>query len=98
MKSIYNLLGLARRARNLCWGMDATISHIYHQTVYLVILAADLSDGSKTKIKRAAEKMNILVFEAFDCETLGQLVQKDRCGIIGILDESFARGICQKWL
>ncbi len=95
--AIQGLVGLARRAGQLVWGMDATCRSIQRGESSLVILALDLSDHSRSKIERQVEIAGLPCICAGTCEAIGRIVGKARCGILSVSSADFARGILQKW-
>lgn len=89
-QKVYNLLGLAERARKLTHGMDATLQAIQRRRAHGVVLARDASENSKNKVRNAALAQNVAVVTFGDKVTFGRLLGRQPVGIIGILDAGFA--------
>ena len=58
-KNILGLIGLAARARNICFGADSVEEHIKNKQVYIVIIAEDASNRTKEKFKKICSYFKI---------------------------------------
>ncbi len=98
----FGLLGLARRARAITIGMDATLSALKKGIVKAILLANDIGKSSFKKLGRNVEefeteacqeqgRVSLIVFS--NSEELGVFLNKETVSIIGIVDSGFAKGI-----
>ena len=66
---IWGLVGLAARARKICFGADSVEQEMKKKKVKLVLIAQDSSERTKTKFQNYAKKPNRM-FNNGDIETL----------------------------
>lgn len=92
-KKILGLIGLAARARKICFGADSVELQIQKKKVYLVIIAKDSSDRTKDKFKRLCEEHSIPIMIAGEIEILSKAIGKANKAIIGIEDVNLASEI-----
>ena len=101
-QKVFGLLGLARRARAITIGMDATLSALNKGTIKLILLANDIGKSSFKKLSQSVEefenetyleKGSIALVSFSDSEELGVVLSKEMVSIIGIVDAGFAKGI-----
>lgn len=78
-------------------GMDATLEGIKKHKVKLVIIASDASEKTKENIKYVCTNNDIKEIEFSTMEELGNIIGKKNRAIIGIRDESFSKGIMEKY-
>lgn len=97
MKSVLNLVGLARRAGKAAVGARLTENSIKSKKAELVIIAEDASDNTKKEISDCARYYNIKYITAFDKELLGHIVGADVTGCVAVEDKNFADGILKKY-
>lgn len=84
-------LGLARRAGKLSLGRAATEKALRKGRVRVLVLASDLSPGTREKLERLAEERGVPVLVLDYKEELGPPVGRQAIGVLGILDPFFAR-------
>lgn len=94
-EKVFRLLGLARRAGALSRGMDASINELRLGNVNLLIIAQDISERSETKIAKILDDLQIDVktIKMSDATSLGFLMGREKCAIIGVMNEGFTQGI-----
>lgn len=92
-KKILGLLGLSARARKVCFGADSTEQEIEKNKVYLVIVAEDASERTKTKFAETCQKHGIplIIFESID--EISKAIGKQNKAIIGIKEKNLANEI-----
>ncbi|MBQ3413806.1 MAG: ribosomal L7Ae/L30e/S12e/Gadd45 family protein [Clostridia bacterium] len=90
---ILGLIGLATRARKICFGADSVEERIIKNKVRLVIIAEDASYRTKQKFEKLSEKYgkNLIIFSNID--NLSKSIGKLNKAIIGIEDINFANEI-----
>lgn len=89
-KKILGLIGLAARARKICFGADSVELQIKKKKVYLVIVAEDSSNRTKDKFKSLCEEHGIPIIIEGEIEVLSKAIGKSNKAIIGIEDSNFA--------
>ncbi len=93
-KRLISLLGLAQRARRLCYG-ETVIESIRSKKVYLVLVAADASEKTRKKITDKGRSYQVPVCVAGTVAELSAAVGQSNRVCIGVLDEGFAKKISQ---
>ena len=71
-KRILGLIGLAARARKICFGADSVEEKIKKKKVFLTIVATDSSDRTKEKFKKLSEEYKIPIIILGEIETLSK--------------------------
>ena len=92
-KKILGLIGLAARARKICFGADSVELQMQKKKVQLVILAEDSSDRTKEKFKKIGKQQNIPIMIQGEIEVLSKAIGKSNKAIIGIEDGNLASQI-----
>ncbi len=92
-RRVFNLLGMAMRARMLSLGMTATLKSLDHNQVHLLVLAADLGQSARLKIQASADKKKIPVRVFGTKDELGQCFGRNEVGVIGVTDSGFAESL-----
>lgn len=92
-KKILGLIGLAARARKICFGADSVELQIQKKKAYLVIVAKDSSDRTKDKFKSICEEKGIPIIIEGEIESLSKAIGKSNKAIIGIEDVNLASEI-----
>jgi len=87
---IVTLLQFAKKSGKIVNGFDAVEKQVKKHKVYLLMLAADLSEGRAADVRRFADSTEVVVWG--DKGTYLEIIGK-HTGIIGIIDESFTKGI-----
>lgn len=93
---ILGLIGLAARARNICFGSDSVEENIVKHKVDLIILAEDGSERTKSKFIKLSQDYNVPILVQGDIETLSKTIGKLNKAVIGIKDKNIAKGIQEK--
>lgn len=93
INKIFNILGLASRARKVVSGTDAVIDAIKKKQIYIVIIAEDTSDKSKKNIIYFCEKYNVEYIVFGNIDENSRIIGKNNRAIIGVSDVNFANGI-----
>lgn len=92
-KKILGLIGLAARARNVCFGADSVELEMKKKKVQLVIMAMDASERTKQKFKKLCEEHGIPIIIEGEIEILSKAIGKSNKAIIGIEDINLAKEI-----
>ncbi len=87
----HRLLGMANRARMLTLGMSATVQSLRKGQTQLLIVAEDLSDNAKSKLKTASGERHIETVSCGNKDELGRLFGRSELGIVGVDDPGFAK-------
>lgn len=61
-KKILGLIGLAARARKVCFGADSVEQEIKKNKVHFVVIAEDASDRTKEKFKKMCDERKYTIF------------------------------------
>lgn len=92
-KKILGLIGLATRARKICFGADSVELEMKKKKVHLVIIATNASDRTKDKFKNLSEQYQIPIIIEGEIEILSKAIGKSNKAIIGIEDHNLAKEI-----
>ena len=90
---ILGLIGLAARARKLCFGADSVEEKTKKGKVKLLIIAEDASNRTKDKFIKLANEKNIPIIIKEKIETLSKAIGKSNKAIIGIEDINLSNEI-----
>ena len=90
---ILGLIGLAARARKVCFGADSVEERTNKKKVKLLIVAEDASERTKDKFKKVAEKEKVPVIIKGEIEILSKAIGKSNKAIIGIEDVNLSNEI-----
>ncbi len=90
---ILGLIGLAARARKICFGADSVELQIKKKKVYLVIVAENSSDRTKEKFEKSCKEYKIPIILEGEIEVLSKAIGKSNKAIIGIEDINLANEI-----
>ena len=90
---IWGLVGLAARARKICFGADSVEQEIKKKKVRLVLIAQDSSDRTKTKFQNLCKENNVESLIIGDIDTLSKSIGKQNKAIVGIKEENLAKQI-----
>ena len=95
--ALSGLLGLARRAGKAQLGEAAALDAALCHKARVIFTAADLSQGSLERLKRAAETGNAVVLPTpFTKAELGPAVGWANCGAVAVTDVGLAAAIVEK--
>ncbi len=90
---ILGLMGLAARARKVCFGADSVELEIKKKKVYLIIVAKDASARTKDKFRNICDEYDIPIIIEGEIEILSKAIGKSNKAIIGIEDSNLASQI-----
>ena len=90
---ILGLIGLAAKARKVCFGADSVEERVNKKQVKLLIVAEDASDRTKDKFSKIAEKKNVPIIIKGEIEILSKAIGKSNKAIIGIEDINLSNEI-----
>lgn len=83
-------MGLAAKARKICFGADSVELQIKKKKVSLVVIAKDSSDRTKDKFRNICEQYDIPIIIEGKIENLSKAIGKSNKAIIGIEDSNLA--------
>ncbi len=92
-KKILGLIGLATRARKICFGADSVALQIKNKKLALVILATDSSERTKEKFLKLCREYQVPIIIEGEIENLSKAIGKSNKAIIGVEDENLAKQI-----
>ena len=84
------LLGLAARAGALVYGTDLVRRAVRAGRIRLAIVASDISDNTREKLRPLLENRGVAVIEGPDRGELGALVGRGPLSVVGMTEGSFA--------
>ena len=90
------LLGLARRAGSVTYGMTAVLDEIYKRKSKLVILTEDFADNSAKQLDKALEtdrKNPKVITVPYSKEEIGFSIGSKPTGIVSVSDVNFKKGL-----
>ena len=90
---ILGLIGLAARARKVCFGADSVEERINKNKVKMLIVAEDASQRTKDKFNKIAKEKNVPIIIKGDIELLSKTIGKSNKAIIGIEDINLSNEI-----
>ena len=90
---ILGLIGLAARARKICFGADSVEQEIKKKKVYLIVIANDASDRTKDKFEKLSTTYKIPIIIEGEIEILSKSIGKSNKAVIGIQDSNLAKEI-----
>ena len=95
MTKFESYMGFCSKARKMVTGYNTVLDELGKGKVKLVILAGDLKDNSKEKLRNAANALDVPVRETLTIEELSHMTGKEEKGIYGIKDSNFANVIAK---
>ena len=90
---ILGLIGLAARARKICYGADSVEEKTIKNKVKLLIIAEDASERTKQKFQKLSEKFSIKLIIYNNINSLSKAIGKENKAILGIEDINIANEI-----
>ena len=93
-QKIANYLGLAQKAGYIAAGDMLALNAINNGKATLVVIAHDAACDVQEEIISAAEKKALPTLYWRDKVSLGLIIGKSKRGAIALLDEGFAKAIC----
>lgn len=92
-KKILGLIGLAARARKICFGADSVALELKKKKVHLIIIATDASARTKDKFTNLSKQYQVPIIIEGEIEILSKAIGKSNKAIIGIEDRNLAKEI-----
>ena len=92
-KTILGLMGLATKARKVCFGADSVEQQIKKKKVNLIIIAEEASNRTKEKFEKMAKQYRIPIIIKGEIEILSKAIVKSNKAVIGIEDINLASQI-----
>lgn len=90
---ILGLIGLAARARQICFGADSVELEMKKRQVHLVVIAKDASERTKDKFEKLANQYQVPIIIEGEIEILSKAIGKSNKAIIGIKNSNLANQI-----
>lgn len=90
-----NMLGLARRAGQVCIGYDKTLALVHAKKVFAVFCACDLSPKTKKGLCIAAENTDIQIISTASSIFEMSNAIGIKAGIVGITNDGFAKRLIE---
>ena len=94
-QKIYQLLGIATRARKVITGEDLTVREVQAGKAQLVVITSDASDNTMKKITDKCNFFNVEKHVFGSREDLGHAIGKDSRVVLAITDAGFAKKISE---
>lgn len=92
-KKILGLIGLSAKARKISYGADSVEIQIKKKKVYLVIVAQDSSNRTKSKFTKLCEKFSIPIIITGNIDEISKAIGKENKAIIGIEEYNLSKEI-----
>lgn len=86
-------MGLAARARKICFGADSVALEIKKKKVQLVMIAIDASDRTKEKFTKLCADYKVPIIIEGEIKALSKAIGKSNKAVIGIGDSNLAKEI-----
>ncbi|NLJ75550.1 MAG: 50S ribosomal protein L7ae [Firmicutes bacterium] len=93
MNKVYSFLGFAQRAGKLVSGEQAVEGGVRRGRMFLIVIASDASDNTRTKFVSLAHNYNVKCHIYGTKDQLGLAIGKSQRAVIGIADRNFANVI-----
>ena len=90
---ILGLIGLAARARKICFGADSVELEVKKKKVYLLVIANDASTRTKEKFQKLTSDFQVPIIIEGEIEILSKAIGKSNKAIIGIEEINLAKQI-----
>ena len=94
-QKIYQLLGIATRARKVITGEDLTVREVQAGKARLVLITSDASENTMKKITDKCKFFNVEKHVFGNREDLGHAIGKESRVVLAITDAGFARKISE---
>lgn len=92
-KKILGLIGLAARARKICFGADSVEDTIKKNKVKILLIAEDASKRTQEKFIKLSKEYKIRFIISGNIDELSKSIGKENKAIIGIEDINLAKEI-----
>ena len=91
LRHLASLLGMARKSASFVAGSNAILDALTRKrALSVIVLAGDISPQIGEKIRRKAERQNILTTELFDKMELGRILGRAERSVVGLPDGKLA--------
>ena len=90
INKISTYLGFAIKSGKVVFGYDNLITT--KKNIKLVLICSSLNDKMCSKVTVFCQKKNISIYR-FETDQLSDMVHRDNCKVIGIVDESLSKAI-----
>jgi len=91
LRHLANLLGMARKSASFVAGSNAILDVLARKrALSVIVLAKDISPQIGEKIRRKAERQNILTAKLFDKMELGRILGRAERSVVGLPDGNLA--------
>lgn len=91
--TVLNMIGLARRARQVESGDAAVRSAVGRNKVRLIILAEDAAERTRKAFELVASDAGIPLISYGSKINLGRILNKPSRSVVAIIDDNFAKAI-----
>ncbi len=95
-QNIYGLIGLARRAGKLSFGIESCKQEIEKGKGKLIIIAKDISEKTKSKIEELAKVHKVPLRQIGTIEELSNSIGQVKKAIIVIKEENLAKELIKR--
>lgn len=92
-KKILGLIGLAAKARKICFGADSVEDKIKKNKVKILLVAEDSSKRTQEKFIKLSKEYKIRFIISGNIDELSKSIGKENKAIIGIEDINLAKEI-----
>ncbi|PIC65595.1 hypothetical protein CSV79_00515 [Sporosarcina sp. P13] len=92
---IYQLLGLAARARKIVTGEDLVVTEVRSGNAALVVLSADASANTMKKLTNKCNTYNVEKHVFGSREDLGHAIGKEERVVLALTDKGFAKKLSE---
>lgn len=90
---VLRYMGLAKRAGHLGVGFNTCEAMMKKKEIKLFVIAEDLSDNSKDKVRSLAKSFGVELLEYSSMEKLSQITGEENSGVFGVKDKNLAEAI-----
>lgn len=95
MNKLFGMLGLARRAGKVAFGIDEVVNNVRNGNAKLVIVSVNSSPATQKKITDKCNSYNVDYFMCCTSDEIGNAIGKDICSAVAVTDNNFAEAIRQ---
>lgn len=82
-----NILGLAKRSKNILIGTDTVINNLQNKKAKIVVLAKDASLNTQEQIRNKCHYYQISLDESFLSQEISQAIGKENIKIVALCDQ-----------
>lgn len=93
MDKILQLLGIAKRASKIAFGIDMVCEKLRKGEVKLIFVASDASISTIDTIEKKAFYYNVKICKSYTTDELSHSIGLNNIKVIGILDEGLSKGM-----